>query len=176
MKTLLIYRSKTGFTKKYAEWIGNELSADIVEYSNVNTSIFCNYDTIIYGGGLYVVGINGVKLIKQNLDKLAGKKIIVYACGATPDREETTIEIRNMNFTEEQQKSIRFFYLRGGFNFSKLGFVDKVLMSLLKLKLKMKKESKRSPDERGMLAAYAAPSDYSKRKYIEELVAYAKEK
>lgn len=176
MKSLVIYRSKTGFTKSYAEWISSELSADIVEYSHVDPEIFNNYDTVIYGGGLYIVGINGVKLIKQNLDKLAGKKVIVYACGATPDREETTIEIRNMNFTEEQQKSIRFFYLRGGFNFSKLGFVDKVLMTLLKLKLKMKKESKRSPDERGMLAAYAALSDFSKRKYIDELVTYAKEK
>ncbi|GEA31640.1 flavodoxin [Clostridium beijerinckii] len=28
MKTVVIYKSKTGFTKKYAKWIAEELSAD----------------------------------------------------------------------------------------------------------------------------------------------------
>ncbi len=26
MKTIVVYKSKTGFTKKYAEWISEELS------------------------------------------------------------------------------------------------------------------------------------------------------
>jgi len=176
MKTVVIYKSKTGFAKKYAEWIAEALEADLLEYSKVSDDIFLKYETIIYGGGLYVVGINGVKLILKNLDKLKDKKIIVFASGATPNREETTIEIRDKNFTVEQQKVIRFFYLRGGFDFSKLGIVDKMLMVLLKIKLRMKSESKRSPDEKGMLEAYNAPSDFTKRKYMDELLNYALDK
>ena len=31
MKTLIIYTSQTGFTKKYAQWIADEMSADIYD-------------------------------------------------------------------------------------------------------------------------------------------------
>ena len=175
METLVVYKSKTGFAKKYAEWISEELSADLIEHSKVGRDTFLKYKTIIFGGGLYVGGINGVKLILKNLENLDDKKIIIFASGATPDREETTTELRNLNFTSKQQSKIRFFYLRGGFDFSKLGIIDKLLMILLKMKLRMKKESKRGPDEKGMLAAYQATSDFTKKKYIVDLIKYARE-
>lgn len=38
MKTVVIYKSKTGFTQKYAEWIAEDLSADLFEVSKVNSS------------------------------------------------------------------------------------------------------------------------------------------
>ena len=83
MKTIVIYKSKTGFTRKYAELITEELSADIFDVSKVNDSMLSAYDTIIYGGSLYASGITGVKYIKQNLHKLKDKKVIVFATGAS---------------------------------------------------------------------------------------------
>lgn len=56
MKIVVIYQSKTGFTKKYAEWIAKTLSADIFEAEKVNIHILETYDTIIYGGSLHIVG------------------------------------------------------------------------------------------------------------------------
>ena len=140
MKIVVIYKSKTGFTKKYAAWLAEELSADIFEFEKVTVGMLTGYDTVIYGGGLYAVSINGIKFILKNLDKLKGKKIIVFATGASPERKETTDEIRNKNFTLEQQKHIHFFYMRGGFDYSKLKTFDKILMTLLKWKIKGKKE------------------------------------
>ena len=35
MKTLVIYTSQTGFTKRYAEWISEELNADIYDLKDV---------------------------------------------------------------------------------------------------------------------------------------------
>jgi len=170
MKTAVIYKSKSGFAKKYAEWIAQALIADIYESSQVNVEILTEYDTVIYGGGLYAVGINGVKLITKNLDKLKGKNVVVFATGASPSREEALCEVRNKNFTSEQQKQIVFYYLRGGFDYSKLKPLDKVLMTLLKWKMKMKTEL--VPDEIGMLAAYDKPVDFTRRKNIDELVSY----
>lgn len=172
MKTVVIYKSKSGFAKKYAEWIAEELSADIFDASKVKIGDIGAYDNIVYGGGLYELGISGVKLITRNLDKLEGKKIAVFGTGATPPREQDIISVRDRNFTPEQLTKLRFFYLRGGFDFSKLPPIYKFLMLLLKLKIKMKKESRRVPDEKGMLAAYDKPADFARRKNIEELVAY----
>lgn len=172
MRTIVIYKSKSGFVKRYAEWIAAELSSDIFEASRVTVNQLDAYDIVIYGGGLYIGGINGIKLITQNLDKLAGKKVIIFASGATPPREEALVEVGNKNFTIGQLKRIKFFYLRGGFDYNKLTPVDKVLMTLMKLKLKGKKEP--TADERGMLAAYDHPADFTRRKNIEELIAYAR--
>lgn len=170
MKTAVVYRSKTGFVKKYADWIAEELSADIFDASKVSINMLTPYDNVIFGGSLHAVGINGIKLITRNLDKLKGKKLVVFASGASPFREEVLDKVRDMNFTSEQQKYIKFFYLRGGFDYGKLGPVDKVLMTLLKLKLKRKKGL--SPDERGMLFAYDIPMDFTKKKNIDEIISY----
>lgn len=172
MKAIVIYKSKTGFARKYAEWIAEGLSADIFEGSKVTADMMAAYDTIIYGGGLYAVGINGVKLITKNIDKLKGKKIVVFATGVTPPREDDINEVRNQNFTPDQQKYIKFFYLRGGFDYSKLTLADKLLMKLLKLKITRKKKEELTPDERGMLAAYDKPVDFTRKEKIDEIIAY----
>ncbi|MCB2293508.1 flavodoxin domain-containing protein [Clostridium algoriphilum] len=170
MKTVVIYKSKTGFSKKYAEWIAEELSSDIFDVSKVNLNMLMTYDTIIYGAGLYAGGINGIKYIIQNLDKLKDKKIAIFATGASPFREEVLSEVRDKNFSPEEQKYIQFFYLRGGFNYSRLNPFNKVIMTLLQWKLKMKKEL--TPDERGMLASYDKPVDFTKKKNIDKLINY----
>lgn len=172
MKTIVIYKSKTGFVKKYAEWIAAELSADLFEASKITPNKLAVYDTIIYGGGLYAVGINGVKLITQNPDKLQGKKVVVFATGASPVKEETIIEVRDKNLTAEQQKRIRFFYLRGGFDYRKLSPFLKIIMTLMNWMLKNKKQL--TPDEKGMLDAYENPVDFTSKDNIKELVMYVK--
>lgn len=168
MKTLVVYRSKSGFSKAYADWIARTLNADLREYRSVRPTQFVGYDTIIYGGGLYAVGINGVDLIRKNLDALKDKRVIVFATGASPISEETTSFILNRNFTAEQQSLIQFFYLRGGFDYGKLSLIDKLLMNLLKVRLERKKEL--TPDERGMLAAFDTPADFTKEQNLAPLL------
>jgi menaquinone-dependent protoporphyrinogen IX oxidase len=175
MKTIVIYTSTTGFTKKYAEWIAAELDAELVELKKLRAGALSSYDVVIYGGSLHAVGIKGLAKFKPYLPALAGKKVIVFAVGATPDRKDVPEEVLAANFSPEERERIRFFYLRGGFDYAKLGLVDKLLMTLLKLKLKRKKADERSPDERGMLASYDKPVDFTRRAHIAELVACAKD-
>mgnify|MGYP001144650453 CR=1 FL=1 len=68
--SIVVYSSKTGFVKKYDQWIAAELSTEAVPAEDVKPEDLKDYDTIIYGGGLYAVGINGIKLIKKNLDNI----------------------------------------------------------------------------------------------------------
>ena len=60
---------------------------------------------IIFGGSLHAVGINGIKLIKENLSLLADKKIIVFAVGASAPKEGIVDEIRKRNFRCGTKKS-----------------------------------------------------------------------
>ena len=174
MRTVVIYKSKTGFTKKYAEWISEELSADIFHASKVTANMLTAYEIVIYGGGLYAVGISGVKLITKNLDKLKDKKVVVFATGATPFREDAVNEVRNKNFTSMEQKHIQFYYLRGGFDYSRLPPIFKVLMTLMKWKImwKIKAKKELSPDERGMFVSYDKREDFTRKKNIERIITY----
>lgn len=40
MKILLIYKSKTGFTEKYAKWISDEIDCEVVNISNIKNINF----------------------------------------------------------------------------------------------------------------------------------------
>jgi flavodoxin len=170
-KSLVIYKSLSGFTKKYAEWIAQELQADLYDVKDFDPAKLGDYDIIVFGGSLHAVGISGVGIIKNNLQQLSGKKVIVFGVGASPPRENVLDEVKNKNFTVEQQQTIKFFYLRGGFDFEKLDLPNKFLMSLMKLKIQMKKN--RSSDEIGLLAAYSKPMDCTRKENIKPLVAYA---
>jgi menaquinone-dependent protoporphyrinogen IX oxidase len=164
----VVYRSKSGYTKNYAQWIAEELNCDLLPGEKVKANDLLPYDTIIYGAGMYAVGINGIKLITKNYNQLRDKKIIVFAVGATPVRKETIEEIQKMNIPAEQLDKIQFFYLRGGFDYSRLTLFNKFLMTLLKLKLKRVKSP--DADQKGMLASYTHPLDFTNRKYIEPII------
>lgn len=172
MKTVVVYRSKSGYTKTYAEWIAEELQCDLRTGDNTTIDDLDQYDVIIYGGGLYAVGINGISLIKNNLDKLHNKKLIVWATGSSPGREEELKEVWAYNFTPEQMKHIKTFYLRGGFDYKKLNTGDKVLMRMLQVRLKLIKD--KTEDQQGMLKAYDIPEYHCNKEHMKPLIEYVR--
>lgn len=170
MKTIVVYKSKYGYTKRYAEWIAEELGCEIKE--NAAFADISDYDMIICGGGCYAGTINGSKLITKNLSRLSGKKLILFAVGSNSGAEKDIIPFWNKNLTAEQQRVIAHFYLRGGFDYSRLSSADKLLMNMLRQHLKKIKD----PDEetRGLLAAYDKPVDFTNMERLKELLEYAK--
>ncbi len=170
----MLFKSKSGFTKRYASWISEELHADLIDMTakRVDVNTLLTYDTIIYGGGLYASGIHGVKFIIANANKLTEKKLIVFATGVAPARKDVVHEVRDKNIPSDLRDNVSFFYLRGGFDFTKLTPIDKILMTLLKWKITIKKRLKIKlvQDENGMLAAYSMPVDYTRKRNIRQLV------
>jgi menaquinone-dependent protoporphyrinogen IX oxidase len=73
-KVLVMYFSKYGHTKKYAEWIALELNGDIYNIKNIKSSILKNYDAIILGSGLYAGKIEGINIIINNYEALKNQQ------------------------------------------------------------------------------------------------------
>lgn len=163
-KIAVVYRSGSGFTKNYATWLSEELHCDLLPGKTTTVSDLLKYDTIIYGGGLYAIGINGFQLIKKNYEQLKSKKLIVFAVGASPEREDTTQAVRSANIPEEMRQGIRFYYLRGGFNYKKLSPLNKILMQLKKSQLQ--KLENPDADAKGMLHSYDHPLDFTNKKNL----------
>lgn len=171
-KVAVIYKSKYGSTKRYAEWIAKAVDGDLFESSKIKVEDLLHYDTVVFGGSLHAVGIKGVELITKNFQQLKNKKIIVFATGCSPAKEEAIQHVINHNFIVDIKEKIKFFYLRGAFNYSKLNLTDKLLMSLLKRKLKKKKQEDLDQDSRELLAVYNNPVDWTDEKTITPLVKY----
>jgi menaquinone-dependent protoporphyrinogen IX oxidase len=171
-KTVVLYKTRYGSSKKYAEWIAEELHGDLFDIEDVDPERLKDYDCIVFGGSLYATGISGLSTIKENFKSFENKKVIIFSVGASPARSEVIEDIKAKNFSPEIVEKIEFFHLRGGFDFKRLRLVDKILMILLKSKLKGKKRrgEELSDDERGMLAAYSTAVDFTSRKAIEPIL------
>lgn len=173
-KTVVLYNSSTGYTKKYAEWIASELDTELSDAKDFQSDRFKEFDNIIFGGSLYATGIRGLKRFFKEVDGLDGKKIIVFATGLSIKSEEVRMEVMKSNFKSTFEKQTEFFYFRGGFDFQNLPSLDKVLMQLKKksIERKARKGIELTSDEKGMLAVYDHSVDYTNQRNIRGLVDY----
>jgi menaquinone-dependent protoporphyrinogen IX oxidase len=171
--TVVVYESRYGSTKKYAQWIAQDLGCTLIETKDVTVEKLQTFDTIIYGGWLHAGSIKGFKVISKDIDKLKDKNIVVFSVGcSTGKREEDIKGVEEVNFKELQD--IKHFYLRGAFNYQNLNMIDKVMMNMLKIKLKKIKEEDRDEDTRGMLDAYINPINFANKDNIKLLVSYVR--
>ncbi len=82
MNTVIIYASKYGTTKGYAQKLKDHFACDIYSVQQFKPEDFSKYDTIIYGGRLTAGHIKGLKLIKKNFEAIKQKNLYVFIRGS----------------------------------------------------------------------------------------------
>lgn len=176
MKTIVVYSSVYGSTKKYAEWIADELKCDLKDKKDISINELMQYDAIVFGGGLYAGGVNGIEIFSKNFDKLKNKKIVLYTCGLSdPNLEENINNIRkhiSNNFNEEMMKKIKIFHLRGGMDYSKLSLKHSMMMKMLKAMILKKDKSTLSDEEKGILDTFGIAVDFTDKDTIKPIIDY----
>ncbi len=174
-KIVVIYKSKYGSTKKYAQWIAKASKGDLFESSEVDTKKLMEYNTIVYGGGIYASGIAGVSLITKNYESIKDKNIIVFTVGlASTDRKEVFTPIIEKNFSKLMRDNIEFFHFRGGIDYKGLSFVHKAMMGMLKFIISRKDSKELTKDDKELLATYGGKVDFSDENTIVPLVNFIK--
>lgn len=170
MKAIIIYNSKTGFTKRYASWIQEATGFDIKESKSILNISIESYDLVIYGGRIHAGQIDGLKKMKK---KLGDKQLIVFATGATPGNATELIQtIWNKNFTKEEQETIPHYYFQSGLNYENMKWGDRFIMSILAKILS--KKSNKSSEESGCEQAISQSYDISSKEFIIPLIDYVK--
>ena len=84
MKTIVIYNSQTGFTKRYAQWIAEKVNADCIEYSKAKRMDLDSYDSIVFGGWALGGSISKLGWFKKNISRWKDKKLVAFCVGASP--------------------------------------------------------------------------------------------
>ncbi len=167
-KILVVYASKYGTTRQYAEWIAEALGADVARADTVRPEDLPAYDTVVYGGGLYAGGIAGARLVASG----TCKRLVVFTVGLADPSQTDYSAILNKNFSPELLAKIRAFHLRGGIDYKRLGPVHKVMMSMMKRMTQKKPVSGRDASDDEFLRTYGAQVDFLDKRTIEPLVAY----
>ncbi|MDD2220637.1 MAG: flavodoxin domain-containing protein [Clostridia bacterium] len=177
-KTAVIYQYHYGYTQKYAEWLAKDLAADLYNGKAVKPSDLQKYDILLFGGGLYAGGINGISVLSKNYEALKNKNIAVFTCGlADPNDEENAKGLNGAIkkvFSPEMLNNITVFHLRGGIDYSKLSLLHKSMMAMLHKMIQKKSPEELTKDEQGILATYGQTVDFCDRSTIAPLLNWAR--
>lgn len=176
MNTIVVYSSKYGSTKKYAEWIADELNCDLKDKKDITLDELLKYDAIVYGGGLYAGGVNGIDIFTKQFDKLKNKKLVLFTCGiANPELEENVKSIRkniSKSFNDEMMEKIKIFHLRGSMDYSKLSLKHNMMMKMLKAMILKKDKSELSEEDKQIIDTYGTVIDFTNKDTIKPIIEY----
>lgn len=174
-KILVVYCSHTGYTRKNAEMIADELKCEAVAVENLQPTELLEAQLVIYGGWLFASSCQGWKKFKKN-PLLEGKQLALFITGACEGNAEQIVDFKKINLSPEEQQTIPLFYIRGGFNYQKLGFVNRTLMNAMKMRLlALKKKGTLPEDGHLLLEAYDQAVDFTDRNNVLPLCAWAQE-
>ena len=123
MKILVTYKSKTGFTKKYAEWIAEELSCEAKDIKTITPKNVAEYDLVIHGGWILGGIINGY----SKINSFNPKRLIVFGVGFTP---KAKVDLKKMA-EENKLGDTPLYYFEGGTNPPKMGFIGRRIVGIV---------------------------------------------
>jgi len=165
-KIIVLYRSKTGFSKRYAEWIAEDLAVECRPIKGVKLDDLQGYGLVIYGAGIYAGMIAGAGKLKNWMEKSPEKTWVVFATEATPPKEGYEELIFKTNFRKGESRPAHFYYFLSGLNYERMGFFNRVLMKFF---------SGMSARKNGTIQVTSQTSiDLAYRDYIKDLLCYVR--
>lgn len=118
MSKVIVYKSKTGHTERYAKMLSEELDIPCYSYKEAKVS---DNDEVIFLSYIYASKIIG---LSKALNKYNIKAIIaVGALAYSKDYVNTLKQTNNINKP--------FFYLRGGIDYNKLNFFFRKFLPII---------------------------------------------
>lgn len=172
-KILLLYKSKTGFTKRYAEIIAKETHAVLMDYKKASPKIMSGFDTVIFGSRAHVGMIDGYKKIRQMFLKSGAKHFVLFVTGATPNNSKEVETFWQQNLSADELRNLPHFYMQSGLCYEKMPCLDRLMMKGF-CSMMQKKKNKTEQDktiEQMITGSYDISSD----EYTKPLLDYVRE-
>lgn len=156
-KTLVVYSSTYGSTKQYAGWIAEALSGELLESKQAGVPTLGSYDTVIWGGPLFAGNMKGIGALQKVWDCLKGKQVVLFTTGISDMTDEENIDKIQQSIKGalplDQVDGVKLFHLQGSVNPSKLRFLDKTILSMMRKSILKKPEGERNRGDAILLKA-----------------------
>lgn len=169
---IIVYGSCYGTTKKYAEELSKKTGIEAKPYEDIRD--INSFDTIIYMGGLYAGGVCGMKKTMKKLGSISDKRVFIVTVGlADPMNTENTEHIKDRirtQLSKEVFEKAYIYHLRGGIDYSILGFKHKTMMSMLYKKIKSMPEEEKNAEIQAMIETYDKQVDFVDFSSLEPII------
>ncbi len=159
-KSLIVYGSRYGTTKRYAERLSAETGIQAVDYQEVKT--LEDYDRILYMGSLYAGQVTGLKKTVGKLSPQQELVVVTVGLVDTADAENVARIRRGLkelipaaNYDEK-----RVFHLRGAIDYSRMKVKHRLMMSVVHAKIAKMPEAERNAECRVIFETYGKTVDY----------------
>src|SRR5574344_66080 len=127
MKTLILYTSKTGNTKAYAEDIAKQVAADVAPLKGFRMKKMLDYDTIVFGGWVQGGTIKGLDKFLSDYKSIEKKNVLIFSVGMsipTSDGRSLMIEQNLLDMYH-----VRYYQFQRSFDMQKLHFPESFMIS-----------------------------------------------
>lgn len=170
--TLVLYKSKYGSTKQYAEWIAAALSAPVKSIDEASEGDLLSAETVVVGGAVRVGKITCAKFILRHWDVLKSRQVILFSVSGKPPSAPEVLRYFEGSLPEHIRSSIHFFALPGRHGMLDAG--DRIAMWFPLTFLKMQMRFAKSPEARSVAAEeyrqMSEPYDHVDRQHIEPIL------
>ena len=109
MKSIVVYHSKYGSTREYAEWIGAETGAEVVELKQAKQKDLAAYDAVAFGCPFYAGRLKMAGFVQECAPNLAGKRVAFFAVTARGPEDAGIAADYEKALPEDVRRNIRFF-------------------------------------------------------------------
>lgn len=136
-KAIVIYTSKRGSTKQYAEWIAEDLgcSALTLDEAKAQDINLYEYDCIIYGGWIRGSGIVDFDRFARWLDDELMQRLIVYGVGFADETAENYAQVWGYSIgrIDPRNENKAIMYILGGrYDPAAVKGMDKAMMKIMR--------------------------------------------
>ena len=163
-KILIVYESRYGATRQYAQAIGRALGFPVYPRKKLPAGQLESCSVLVYGGGLYAGGVAGIHTLKQAMERYPQKNFVLFTCGvADPALPETVATIRRgleKALGAQALARLHLFCLRGRLDYSQLSPLHRMMMAALRRMLKRKDPRSLTEEDRQILDTYGSRVDF----------------
>ena len=161
-KIAIVCSSKYGHTKQYADWLKEDVDADVIDISKFNITQMLAYKLVIFACGIYGDKLSIMDFVKKNVTAIPTQKTMVMAVGwYTNNSKEATEKLINDNYPQEFKGKVPMYVVNSGLNKKQISKMDSV--KLVAAKLAIEKKDGRSNDDINALGILNGYSDYTSK-------------
>lgn len=173
-QTIIVYRSQTGFTKRYAEQLAGELGCTALAEKEAKPERLRGCNTLVFGTRAHAGRIDGLARGLRLFRQSGAQRLVLFVTGAMPvDAHKQVDALWTQNLSAGQLREIPHFYLQGGLCYERMGWVDRMMMRGLAAMLRSKKN--KTPDDIALQQSIAVSFDHSDPVYLQPMIKLLRE-
>lgn len=130
-KGAIVYCSRYGATRQYAEWLAEELKWPLLRAEKTTYEDLLLYDTLIIGSSVYIGKLLIKGWLKANNPALGDKNVLFFiVCGTPASEREQQQTIARTNIPHDLIGPDNVFFLPGRVVISKLSWRNKFMLKM----------------------------------------------